>query len=153
MFKKNQMDINLQLYKTIEAIDNKLVELDRDRELLVRRKQLLLNKSSEIQDAVPDKPLALSVNQKVELFKGLFKGRSDVFAHRWTNSQGRSGYSFSCENEWKKGLCHKPKIKCNQCSNRKYKPLGNQVIYNHLKGKQVVGLYPLLGKRPAKHIY
>jgi len=35
MFKKNQMDINLQLYKTIEAIDNKLVELDRDRELLV----------------------------------------------------------------------------------------------------------------------
>ena len=138
------LKLNLQLFNTVEAIDKRLAELDRDRALLVNRKQFILNQISDCNSSNPDRPFILSVNQKVEIFKGLFKGRSDVLAHRWENSKGRSGYSFSCENEWKKGLCHKPKIKCNQCSNRKYNSLDDQVVYNHLKGKQVVGLYPLL---------
>lgn len=82
--------------------------------------------------------------QKVEIFKRLFNGRSDVYASRWQNSNGRSGYSVACLNEWKQEICNKPKIKCNECSNRKYKSLNNQVIYDHLSGKLVVGLYPLL---------
>jgi len=32
----------------------------------------------------------------------------------------------------------------NECSNRKYKALDEQIIYDHLAGKLVVGLYPLL---------
>ena len=136
--------LNLESFDTVEAIDKRLAELDRDRALLVNRKQFMLNQIPDLNSGNPDRPFMLSVSQKVELFIGLFKGRSDVYAYRWESSNGRSGYSFSCKNEWKKGLCNKPKIKCNQCTNRKYKSLDDQVVYNHLKGKQVVGLYPLL---------
>ena len=136
--------LHLESFNTIEAIDKRLTEIDRDRALLVNRKQFLLNQTPDLNSSNPDRPFMLSVSQKVELFKGLFQGRPDVYAYRWESPNGRSGYSFSCENEWKKRLCNKPKIKCNQCSNRKFKLLDDQVIYNHLKGEQIVGLYPLL---------
>lgn len=87
---------------------------------------------------------ALTVNQKVALFKQLFKGRTDVFATRWQNSKGRSGYSVACHNEWVPGICKKPDIKCSECPNRQHKALDDQAIYDHLAGKHIVGLYPLL---------
>ena len=87
---------------------------------------------------------SLTVNQKVALFKQLFKGRADVFATRWQNSKGRSGYSVACHNEWVPGICKKPDIKCNECPNRQHKALDDQAIYDHLAGKHIVGLYPLL---------
>ncbi len=74
----------------------------------------------------------------------LFKGRTDVFANRWQNTQGRSGYSVACDNEWVPKICHKPKVKCMDCANQRFKPINEQVIYQHLAGKKVIGLYPLL---------
>ncbi len=74
----------------------------------------------------------------------LFRGRTDVFAHHWQNSKGRSGYSVACENEWVPKLCHKPKVKCMDCANQQFKPITEQAIYQHLSGKKIVGLYPLL---------
>ncbi len=47
-------------------------------------------------------------------------------------------------NEWIKGICNKPRIKCQDCSHRQFSELSDQVIYRHLAGQQVVGLYPLL---------
>src|SRR5690606_7831815 len=38
----------------------------------------------------------------------------------------------------------KPKNKCNESKGRAFIPLSNQNIYEHLSGKHVVGLYPLL---------
>ena len=87
---------------------------------------------------------SLTVDQKVALFKQLFKGRADVFATRWQNSKGRSGYSVACHNEWVPGICKKPDIKCIECPNRQHKALDDQAIYDHLAGKHIVGLYPLL---------
>lgn len=50
---------------------------------------------------------------KVELFRSLFRGRTDVFPLRWENLKtGKSGYSPACANEWKRGVCEKPRIKC-----------------------------------------
>ena len=50
---------------------------------------------------------------KVELFRGLFRGRTDILALRWENLKtGKSGYAPACANEWKRGLCEKPRIKC-----------------------------------------
>nr|VFJ90650.1 MAG: hypothetical protein BECKLFY1418A_GA0070994_101242 [Candidatus Kentron sp. LFY] len=86
-----------------------------------------------------------STVQKVKLFRGLFEGRPDVFARRWENpAKGRSGYAIACHNEWRHGLCHKPRIKCGECQNRRYRPLDERAIHSHLTGRQVVGLYPLL---------
>jgi len=126
------------------AIDARLREIEVEKQQLLRRKQTLQHRQND-PPAAPAPSNQLSVRQKVALFRELFKGRSDVFARRWENaSKGRSGYAVTCHNEWRSGLCNKPKIKCGECQNRRYKPLDEQAIHAHLTGKQVVGLYPLL---------
>lgn len=85
-----------------------------------------------------------STEEKIALFRSLFRGREDVYAVRWEGKSGSSGYSPSCRNEWHKVFCRKPKIKCSQCEYRELLPLTDQVILNHLTGKHIVGLYPLL---------
>jgi hypothetical protein len=82
--------------------------------------------------------------QKIAIFRNLFRGRQDIFANRWQNQQGRAGYSVACNNEWVQGVCNKPRIKCVDCQHRRFSELNDQVIYRHLAGQQVVGLYPLL---------
>jgi superfamily II DNA or RNA helicase len=87
----------------------------------------------------------LSTQQKVTLFGRLFRGRTDVFPIRWEGkSSGKSGYSPACANEWKAGVCDKPRIKCGDCGNRELIPLSNLVLFDHLVGKHTVGVYPLL---------
>ncbi len=51
---------------------------------------------------------------------------------------------MACNNEWVQGICNKPRIKCQDCNHRQFSELDDQVIYRHLAGQQVVGLYPLL---------
>ncbi len=91
-----------------------------------------------------DLPVYLSTDQKVTLFRRLFRGRVDIYPTRWKSAKGRSGYSPACGNEWKTGLCNKPKIKCADCNYRLFLPVTDQVIYDHLSGKNIVGVYPLL---------
>jgi superfamily II DNA or RNA helicase len=85
-----------------------------------------------------------TTTEKISLFRRLFSGREDVFALRWESQTGGSGYSPACGNEWKKGICEKPRIKCGECQQRSLRPINDQVIFDHLSGKQVVGVYPLL---------
>ncbi len=124
----------------LQSIKLRLLQLEEEKQQLLQR-QVALNYLK-----IHDKPEAnqLSADQKVKLFQGLFKGRSDIFAKHWQNAEGRSGYSVACHNEWVSGKCNKREVKCSECSNRRYKALNEQVIYEHLSGKQVVGLYPLL---------
>lgn len=82
--------------------------------------------------------------EKITLFKSLFKGRRDVFAFRWESKDGRSGYTPACDLEWQKPICQKPLIKCSECQHRQLSPLTNQVLFKHLSGENTVGLYPLL---------
>ncbi len=85
-----------------------------------------------------------SPGEKIALFQSLFRGRPDVYANRWENKKGRSGYSPACDNEWKPGICAKPKIKCSACPHQKFKPLDEKAVDAHLRGQLIVGLYPLL---------
>lgn len=87
----------------------------------------------------------LSTEQKIALFRRLFRGRTDVYPVRWEKKDGsRSGYTPACGNEWEVGLCDKKRVKCSECGNRLLLPLADQVIYDHLAGEHVVGVYPLL---------
>ncbi len=86
----------------------------------------------------------LDTDAKLALFGRLFRGRTDVFAVRWESKTGKSGYSPACANEWRPGVCEKPRIKCGDCSFRQLLPLTNKVLFEHLAGKNVIGLYPLL---------
>lgn len=91
-------------------------------------------------------------SEKVALFRSLFAGRADVFPLRWTNRKtGRTGYSPVCANEWVKGVCSKPKIKCGECTHQAFIPTSDAVIARHLRGGDgsqaddfVAGVYPLL---------
>jgi superfamily II DNA or RNA helicase len=135
---------NSSIDNEINAIEQRLAELEYERNNLIQKRDNLVQQSEIHQKCKSNISLALPVNQKIELFKKLFKGRSDVFAKRWQNAIGRSGYSFSCQNEWVKNVCNKPRIKCNECPSRAYTALSDQIIYDHLVGKKIVGLYPLL---------
>lgn len=87
---------------------------------------------------------SLDTDAKLALFRRLFRGRADVFPVRWESKAGKSGYSPACANEWRPGVCEKPRIKCGDCSFRQLLPLTDQVLYKHLAGEIVIGVYPLL---------
>lgn len=87
----------------------------------------------------------MSPNAKVKLFRQLFHGREDVYPIRWESQQsGKAGYSPVCANEWRRGVCEKPRIKCSDCQHSLYVPVTDNVIVRHLKGEITAGVYPLL---------
>ena len=87
---------------------------------------------------------ASPVAAKLALFRTLFRGREDVFAVRWQNKAGRSGYAPACAHEWDRSVCCKPQVKCADCPNRALLPLTDEMIRDHLTGRHTVGIYPLL---------
>ncbi len=90
-------------------------------------------------------PSSFSAQEKVALFRRLFRGRTDVYPIRWeSKTTGKTGYAPACANEWLAGICEKPRIKCADCTNRVLSQLTDFVIYEHLAGKRTVGIYPLL---------
>ena len=96
---------------------------------------------------VPSPPASshqLTPPEKISLFRRLFRGREDVYPRRWESAKGASGYAPVCGNEWKPGMCCKPKVKCGDCAHRLLLPLTNQVFYDHLAGQHTIGVYPLL---------
>jgi hypothetical protein len=90
-------------------------------------------------------PADWSAARKVELFRSLFRGREDVFAVHWENAaKQRAGYAPRCTNEWMRGVCEKPRVRCGACPNQAFVPLDTAQVLAHLQGRQVVGVYPLL---------
>jgi superfamily II DNA or RNA helicase len=92
---------------------------------------------------------------KVAVFRKLFAGRTDVFPVRWENPKsGRSGYAPACANEWVRGVCGKPQVRCGECPNQSFIPVSDELIEAHLRGEDrirqsgrgdfVAGVYPLL---------
>lgn len=54
---------------------------------------------------------ALTLEERVALFRSLFRGREDVFARRWfSRTSGKSGYQPVCRCEWHPLLCDKKKL-------------------------------------------
>lgn len=88
---------------------------------------------------------------KIRLFRSLFRGREDVYPRRFESRKtGRAGYQSACANEWVRGICEKPKIKCSDCPHQRFLPVSDDVIRWHLSGKDpkgqpfVAGVYPML---------
>ncbi|WP_053362490.1 DEAD/DEAH box helicase [Bacillus sp. FJAT-27251] len=83
------------------------------------------------------------LSAKVQLYRSLFKGRTDVYALRWEAKDGRAGYLPACAHEWNRPICQKPMIKCSECQHRRLLPVTERVIENHLSGEHSIGLYPM----------
>jgi superfamily II DNA or RNA helicase len=76
--------------------------------------------------------------EKVKLFRSLFRGREDVYAVRWEGRNGKTGYSPAFQKTWSNSFKGKPD------EPKEYFPLTDQVIHDHLTGKLTAGIYPLL---------
>jgi hypothetical protein len=94
---------------------------------------------------------ASSADAKIALFRSLFRGRTDVYPRRFESRKtGKSGYAPACSNEWVRGICEKPRIKCAECPHRRFLPVTDDVVRWHLTGHDaagqtfVAGVYPLL---------
>ncbi len=92
-----------------------------------------------------------AVGDKIALFRSLFRGREEVYARRFTSGKtGKSGYQPVCGNEWVRGVCAKPAIRCSECACQRFLPVTNEVLRWHLSGTDergrefVMGLYPML---------
>lgn len=132
-----------------EELENRISELEAENRELRRKLGM--------RDPKPIKPIPTTAvhnhstpAEKIDLFRSLFRGREDAFARRWYSTKTeKAGYAPVCANEWKPGVCIKPKGTCSKCNHRELVPLSDQVIYNHLSGldaygRDVVGLYPIL---------
>lgn len=128
-----------------------LAELDRQQQATRSRIEAL---RAELAAAPPSAPLvlpaslsaqALTIAEKVGLFRMLFKGREDIFPTRFVSKKAdKSGYAPACANKFVRGVCELPKIKCGQCQNQAFTAVGDQVVLDHLRGRHVMGVYPLL---------
>ena len=96
-------------------------------------------------NADSEMPILEKTSEKIALFRSLFRGRPDVFAKRWVNpKKGTTGYAPACGNEWVRGVCEKPRVRCGECPNQAFLPITDRVILDHLRGRHVTGVYPLL---------
>src|SRR5699024_5652862 len=67
------------------------------------------------------------MNERIQLFSNLFKGRKDIYAYRWVSKDGDSGYAPAKNSK-----------------SNSYYPLTKTVIGGHLTGDLTLGIYPLL---------
>ena len=150
------MSHNIHIVAMMQSMQQQEWQIERER-LLGRIKELeaenaeLRKRLDEDTMPIEKKPTAmrtLSLQEKVDLFRSLFKGREDVFARRWySKTSGKAGYQPVCQNEWSP-LCDKRTFKCADCPNRQFSPLTDNDVYRHLEGKEadgrdVIGLYVL----------
>ena len=137
--------------------DDLLTAIARERALIARLEQEREDAQARLQTlqrelgSPPDdghpttfsKPMTAAT--KVALFRSLFRGRDDVFAKLWINQRtDRKGYAPACANEWVRGVCEKPRIKCGECPKQTLIPMSDDVVLDHLRGRHVIGVYPLL---------
>jgi hypothetical protein len=134
-----------------------LTRLDREQSELADRLCALEHARTRA-SANPQPHLGASVTtasptaEKIALFRSLFRGREEVFPRRWENPKsGKAGYAPVCRNEWVRGVCGKPQVKCGECPNQAFVPFGDDIVRSHLTGRAAgnaadftAGIYPML---------
>jgi hypothetical protein len=151
----------------IERLRTRLAALDRERgEIAAQIDELQRSRAGQGHRVVaiaktsplppPGITTASPAMEKLALFKSLFRGRTDVFPRRWENTRtSKSGYAPACRNEWIRGLCYKPRIKCGDCLHQAFIPVSDTILLSHLQGREpseragaasdfVAGVYPML---------
>jgi superfamily II DNA or RNA helicase len=139
-------------------LQSALAEMQRSREENVRLRCLLQEHGIQIPpvqsttgipvttNALPSAHIpVLKAEQRIALFRCLFHGRDDVYAVRWENTDGRSGYMPRADRDWKAYLRAKDEDRRKvDRQTRKFRPLTDEVVRGHLVGDHTIGIYPLL---------
>ena len=155
--------------RDLDEVNRLLAETERDLAKLSARRDELLGQLAELQhekasfpnvQQAPPPPKLPSVTDqsspeaKIALFRDLFRGREDVYARRFESLKtGKQGYQPVCRNEWVSGICKKPRARCDNCADRDFLPITDDVVRNHLLGIDpqdrsrrdfTMGVYPML---------
>ena len=126
--------------ETLAREKARLVEIESER---IRVTQRIAELEARLSSA--DGPAPSTSSEKVALFLELFRGRTDVYPRRWVNAKkGTKGYSPACANEWVRGVCEKPSVKCGECPNQAFIPVTERTVHDHFRGHHVIGVYPML---------
>jgi len=162
LFQNTFMKTLDEINRLIASTEAELIELESSRsKLLSHIAELQRDKAAFFQSpgASGDNHNQTVTNQssqdeKITLFQSLFRGREDVYPRRFESMKtGKQGYQPACQNEWIRGVCEKPKIRCEDCGQRKFLPVTDQVMRNHLQGFDpqdrpghnfTIGVYPML---------
>lgn len=132
-----------------------LRRLDAERTDANARLEALRAELATLDAALPARQEAIAMNggasaphsagEKVTLFRRLFRGRDDVYPTRFVSKKtGKPGYAPACANKFVVGVCPLPKVKCGDCTNQAFRPVDHRAVRDHLQGKHVMGVYPLL---------
>jgi superfamily II DNA or RNA helicase len=146
-----------EIVQQIRALRDRMAALDGERSELTNRLDALERAHADYTvdgRANPTVTVTMTspATEKVALFRSLFRGREEVFPRRWENPKtGKVGYSPVCRNEWVRGICEKPRVRCGECPNQAFVPFGDDAVRSHLTGKAVghetdftAGVYPML---------
>lgn len=129
-----------ELSQRLEKLREQAAKVTEEMHWIQSKGQMTLPETKREQTpAVPKTPA-----EKIALFLDLFGTRLSVFPRRWENSKmGRSGYSPACHNEWRPGICHKPRVKCTECPHQKFPALDADAVGMHLRGLDTLGVYAI----------
>ncbi|WP_312753651.1 TOTE conflict system archaeo-eukaryotic primase domain-containing protein [Rummeliibacillus suwonensis] len=146
---------NKKIAKVIRTVRNyfnneELLEIEIDTEpYFVNIREFEAN--IEQQDTTPT---SRTTEQKIKLYHSYFRGREDIVADSFKNSQtGKMVYYPYCLTR-KRGNCPKLKnerFECSKCKVAKFRPVSDELIYEHFKGTRpykngevLYGMYPIL---------
>ncbi|RKQ35606.1 TOTE conflict system archaeo-eukaryotic primase domain-containing protein [Oceanobacillus halophilus] len=114
-------DLKIRLQKALKEIERLKGENKQLKDLLTSHHIPIQLEEKSLNEAKNEK-----IKARIQLFRSLFKGRDDVFAQQWRKDNGKIQYSPAYNRK-----------------SQEYIPLTDQVIYNHLAGKKVIGIYPV----------
>ncbi|MDF1500079.1 MAG: DEAD/DEAH box helicase family protein [Anaerolineales bacterium] len=132
-----------------EAILEQIDKLERQRALLIEGSANTLEELGE-----PTVTNQSSEEEKISLFRTLFRGREDVYARRYENVRtGKTGYFPASQTKGGRAFGGKANAASGDLNKRDFLPLTDAVIRNHLLGRDpqsrslqefTIGIYPLL---------
>jgi hypothetical protein len=142
-----------ELLSKIAEEEARLASIDAEREKVrqhledLRRQVVTTSPTTTVtlDDEVRTITTPFTPTDKVRLFRSLFRGRPDVYPTRFVSKKtSRFGYAPACANKFMPGVCELPRIRCGECPNQAFHLVDDQAILNHLQGRHVMGVYPLL---------
>jgi len=143
----NQLEAMLANYERLKEENAAL------RRLLVESRIVIPAQPKTASPTVPVNPRVddaavdghLSKDAKIALFRSLFRGREDVYAVRTQFKKGRLGLRPCLDPRLEGGpVCGRGHSKEGGPEDQETPALTDDVVRQHLEGKQTIGIYPLL---------
>lgn len=104
---------------------------------LLEQKQALEEEIKLLQKSLQAPSKQFNKDEKIELFKSLFIGRTDVYAKQWQSKDLTQERFFAVTQTFK---------------GEDYLPLNNEAIEAHLRGKAYLATYPILKSNVCKFL-